>query len=31
MVLTQIIDGEYVVVAPKKWATAEPVIPRPKH
>ena len=31
MVLTQIIEGEYVVVAPKKWATAEPVIPRPKH
>jgi len=31
MVLTQIIDGEYVVVAPKKWATAEPVIPRPKY
>jgi len=31
MILTQIIDGEYVVVAPKKWATAKPVIPRPKH
>ena len=31
MILTQVVDGEYVVVAPKKWATAEPVIPRPKH
>ena len=31
MVLTQIIDGEYVVVAPEKWARREPVIPRPKH
>lgn len=31
MVLTQIIDDEYVVVAPKEWAMAEPVIPRPKH
>lgn len=31
MVLTQIIDGEYVVVAPDKWATKDPVIPRPPH
>ncbi len=28
MILTQIVDGEYVVVAPEKWATDEPVIPR---
>jgi len=26
MVLTQIVDGEYVVVAPDKWAAKEPVI-----
>jgi branched-chain amino acid transport system substrate-binding protein len=31
MVLTQIIDGEYVVVATEKWAKREPVIPRPRH
>jgi len=29
MVLTQIRDGKYKVVSPKKWATAEAVIPRP--
>lgn len=29
MVLTQVRGGEYVVVSPKKWAHAEPVIPRP--
>ena len=28
MVLTQIVDGEYVVVAPDTSATREPVIPR---
>jgi len=26
MVLTQILDGKYVVVAPEKWAAREPVI-----
>jgi len=31
MILTQIVDGEYVVVSPVKWATAKPVIPRPHH
>jgi branched-chain amino acid transport system substrate-binding protein len=31
MILTQIVDGEYVVVSPKKWANGEPVIPRPRH
>jgi branched-chain amino acid transport system substrate-binding protein len=31
MVLTQIVDGEYVVVAPKEFAEKEPVIPRPSH
>jgi len=31
MVLTQIIDGEYVVVAPEEWAVRDPVIPRPAH
>ncbi|MGH6865163.1 MAG: amino acid ABC transporter substrate-binding protein [Methyloceanibacter sp.] len=31
MVLTQIVNGEYVVVAPAEWATAKPVIPRPRH
>jgi branched-chain amino acid transport system substrate-binding protein len=30
MVLTQVRAGRYVVVAPKEWAGAEPVIPRPK-
>lgn len=29
MALTQIIDGEYVVVAPEEWAVRDPVIPRP--
>jgi len=29
MVLTQIIDGAYVVVGPKQWATQDPIIPRP--
>jgi branched-chain amino acid transport system substrate-binding protein len=29
MVLTQIRDGKYEVVWPKKWAAAEAVIPRP--
>jgi hypothetical protein len=28
MVLTQVINGEYVVVEPVKWAKAKPVIPR---
>ncbi len=31
MVLTQIVDGAYVVVAPDKAATGEAVIPRPHH
>ena len=31
MALTQIIDGEYVVVAPEEWAVRDPVIPRPGH
>jgi branched-chain amino acid transport system substrate-binding protein len=29
MVLTQVLHGKYVVVAPAKWATEKPVIPRP--
>lgn len=29
MVLTQVLKGQYTVVAPTKWAVAEPVIPRP--
>jgi branched-chain amino acid transport system substrate-binding protein len=29
MVLTQIRDGKYEVVSPKKWAATEAVIPRP--
>ena len=29
MVLTQVQGGKYVVVAPAKWATAMPVVPRP--
>ena len=29
MVLTQVQDGEYVVVSPPEWAAGEPVIPRP--
>jgi len=29
MVLTQVLDGKYVVVAPTKWAAEQPVIPRP--
>jgi branched-chain amino acid transport system substrate-binding protein len=31
MVLTQIVDGEYVVVAPEDWAAGKPIIPRPRH
>jgi branched-chain amino acid transport system substrate-binding protein len=31
MVLTQIQGGKYVVVAPAKWATGTPVVPRPLH
>ena len=31
MILTQIIDGNYVVVSPDEWAEQEPVIPRPPH
>jgi branched-chain amino acid transport system substrate-binding protein len=31
MVLTQIIGGEYVVVAPSHLAATKPVIPRPPH
>jgi branched-chain amino acid transport system substrate-binding protein len=31
MVLTQIQVGKYVVVAPAKWATGTPVVPRPLH
>jgi len=30
MVLYQVLDGKYVVVAPSKWAAAKAVIPRPK-
>ncbi len=29
MVLTQVQGGKYVVVAPEKWATAKPIVPRP--
>ncbi len=29
MVLTQVLHGKYVVVAPAKWAMDKPVIPRP--
>jgi branched-chain amino acid transport system substrate-binding protein len=29
MVLTQVLHGKYVVVAPAKWASEKPVIPRP--
>jgi len=29
MVLTQVQGGKYVVVAPAKWATGTPVVPRP--
>ena len=31
MILTQIVDGEYVVVYPEEWATGKPVILRPRH
>jgi len=31
VILTQIIDGTYVVVAPKELAEQDPVIPRPSH
>jgi branched-chain amino acid transport system substrate-binding protein len=30
VVLTQIQGGKYVVVAPAKWATGKPVVPRPR-
>lgn len=30
MVLYQVLDGKYVVVAPTKWAEAKAVIPRPE-
>jgi branched-chain amino acid transport system substrate-binding protein len=30
MVLTQVQGGKYVVVLPEKWATAKPVVPRPR-
>jgi branched-chain amino acid transport system substrate-binding protein len=30
MVLTQVQGGKYVVVAPAKWATGKPVVPRPR-
>jgi branched-chain amino acid transport system substrate-binding protein len=30
MVLSQVQGGKYVVVAPAKWATGKPVIPRPR-
>ena len=29
VLLTQIIDGEYVLIAPGNWAEREPVIPKP--
>lgn len=29
VLLTQIIDGDYVLIAPSGWAEREPVIPRP--
>jgi branched-chain amino acid transport system substrate-binding protein len=31
MVLTQVLNGKYVVVAPTKWAAAKAVIPRPSN
>jgi branched-chain amino acid transport system substrate-binding protein len=31
MVLSQVLHGKYVVVAPARWATEKPVIPRPPH
>jgi len=31
MILSQIVDGEFVVVSPDEWAAAQPVIPRPHH
>lgn len=31
MVLSQVIGGDYVIVAPGKWAAGKPVIPRPPH
>jgi branched-chain amino acid transport system substrate-binding protein len=31
MVLTQVLHGKYVVVAPAEWATEKPVIPRPPY
>jgi branched-chain amino acid transport system substrate-binding protein len=31
MVLTQILGGQYVVVAPGKWAAKSPIIPRPPY
>jgi branched-chain amino acid transport system substrate-binding protein len=30
MVLTQVQGGKYVVVAPAKWATGKPIVPRPR-
>lgn len=30
MVLSQVQGGKYVVVAPAKWATGKPVVPRPQ-
>ncbi|MGV1013853.1 MAG: ABC transporter substrate-binding protein, partial [Methyloceanibacter sp.] len=29
MVLSQVQDGEYIVISPAKWAAGKPVIPRP--
>jgi len=29
MVLSQVQGGDYVVVAPEKWAVGTPIIPRP--
>jgi branched-chain amino acid transport system substrate-binding protein len=29
MVLTQVQNGKYVVVAPAKWAAGKPIVPRP--
>ncbi len=31
MVLTQVLHGKYVVVAPAEWASKKPVIPRPPY
>jgi branched-chain amino acid transport system substrate-binding protein len=31
MVLTQVLHGKYVVVAPAEWATEKPVIPQPPY